>query len=190
MFLFMQSRPNTPTWLSCKALRICVAHIFFPNFIYSTNISLSIWNRLGGHYLSISNLLGGVTLTYLYFNGERHRVRGRQRTAGPSTAVKTICSPPSIRRPVVIRSQKIFIYDCNNIPSTHAVCIDTTYVDMNILPLLCKGDLDVYVVLHGEQYLLCYGAFNATAVALSAVGSVSKSNQTADSATAVALNAP
>ena len=41
--------------------------------------------------------------------------------------------------------------------------------------------------LFGEQYCICYAAFNATAVALSAVGSVPKSDPTADSATAVAL---
>ena len=41
----------------------------------------------------------------------------------------------------------------------------------------------------GEQYFLCYGAFNATAVALSAVGSLFGTDPTADSATAVALNA-
>ena len=42
---------------------------------------------------------------------------------------------------------------------------------------------------NGEQHCICYAAFNATAVALSAVESVPKSDPTADSATAVALNA-
>ena len=46
-----------------------------------------------------------------------------------------------------------------------------------------------FTVKLGEQYFLCYAAFNATAVALSVVGSVPKSDPTADSATAVALNA-
>ena len=52
------------------------------------------------------------------------------------------------------------------------------------------AELSVGKVQEGEQYFICYAAFNATAVALSAVGSLFGTDPTADSATAVALIAP